>query len=65
MAGNYPYINIVPLKEVETTEDSMTTGICIYLHPFSSYLLIIFKPIYNNVKRIYLLYFLYIYSDLL
>ena len=64
MADNYPYINIVPFKEEETTEDSMTAGICIYLHPFSSYLLTIFEAIYNNVTSIYLLYFLHIYSDL-
>ena len=34
MAGSYPYINIAPIKEERNAEDSITTGICIYLNHF-------------------------------
>ena len=34
MAGSYPYINIEPIKEERNAEDSMTTGICIYVNHF-------------------------------
>ena len=34
MAGNYSYIYVLPCKEEENTEDSMTTGIFICLRHF-------------------------------